>query len=332
MELYLHSAGVLSVAGNNSSHDFLEALSVSDETNLRCKEPDYSAYIPAMQLRRMSKAVRMGIGASKIAIENAGNIKPDAFSVGTALGCLYDTEIFLSKMIDQDEQMLTPTAFIQSTHNTVAGQIALVNNCNGHNLTFVQRGHSFEHAMINAGLYLNEHATKNILVGGIDEMTPTTDAILQQFGIKNNAEGAAFFVMSLQPPYTKAVCIKEILTLTTKDKNELTKEIKALFNRNQCNQEFIDTVLLGINADDPAQPIYEYLQETIFANASQYSFKNYSGEYPTATAFALGLLQSSVDTTLPGSCKLHHVNKLMKNVMIVNHYLDYWSVWMLTVE
>ncbi|HQE12470.1 MAG TPA: hypothetical protein PLQ78_06960, partial [Flavipsychrobacter sp.] len=156
--------------------------------------------------------------------------------------------------------------------------------------------------------------------------------ILQQFGIKNNAEGAAFFVMSLQPPYTKAVCIKEILTLTTKDKNELTKEIKALFNRNQCNQEFIDTVLLGINADDPAQPIYEYLQETIFANASQYSFKNYSGEYPTATAFALGLLQSSVDTTLPGSCKLHHVNKLMKNVMIVNHYLDYWSVWMLTVE
>lgn len=331
MELYIHSAGVLSVAGNNSSNDFLEALSISEGANLRCKEPDYSSYIPSMQLRRMSKAVRMGIGASKIALEKAGNIKPDAFSVGTALGCLYDTEIFLSKMIDQDEQMLTPTAFIQSTHNTVAGQIALVNNCNGHNLTFVQRGHSFEHAMINAGLYLNENSSKNILVGGIDEMTPTTDAILQQFGINNNAEGAGFFVISHQQPSTKSICIKEILTLTTQDKNKLTNEINALISRNQCSQESIDTVLLGISTDDNTQPIYEHLQETVFANASQYSFKNFSGEYPTATAFALGILQASLNTVLPEVCKLQHVNNSMKNVMIVNHYLDYWSVWMLKV-
>lgn len=117
MELYLKSVGILSAAGNNSDENFLKNPPVFETDMLLCKEPDYSAYIPAMQLRRMSKAVRMGIGASKIALQKAGIEKPDALSAGTALGCLQDTEVFLSKMLEQQEQMLTPTAFIQSTQH-----------------------------------------------------------------------------------------------------------------------------------------------------------------------------------------------------------------------
>src|SRR5687768_8719189 len=110
MELYISSTGILSAVGDNSKDDFLEQAPDYNNSSLLCKEPDYTSYIPPMQLRRMSKAVRMGIGASKIALEKAAIEKPGALSVGTALGCLQDTETFLSKMVEQQEQMLTPTA------------------------------------------------------------------------------------------------------------------------------------------------------------------------------------------------------------------------------
>ncbi len=45
---------------------------------------------------------------------------PGAIITGTALGCLEDTVTFLTRMIELNEELLPPTAFIQSTHNTVA--------------------------------------------------------------------------------------------------------------------------------------------------------------------------------------------------------------------
>ena len=51
---------------------------------------------------------------------------PDAIITGTGLGCLEDTEKFLTAMVTNKEEFLTPTSFIQSTHNTVSAQIALL--------------------------------------------------------------------------------------------------------------------------------------------------------------------------------------------------------------
>jgi 3-oxoacyl-(acyl-carrier-protein) synthase len=150
---------------------------------LSADEPDYAGLIPPMQLRRMSKAVRMGIGASLACLRSAKLEKPDAITVGTSLGCIADTEVFLKKLVEQEEQMLSPTAFIQSTHNTVAGQIALATGCHGYNNTLVQHGHSFETAVMGASLYLAEHPDHNMLCGGVDELTDTVHGLLQRVAI-----------------------------------------------------------------------------------------------------------------------------------------------------
>ena len=99
MNLYLRATGILSAAGSTREESFLQSFPDYNTDRLLCKEPDYKAYIPPMQLRRMSKAVRMGIGATRVCMENAGVEKADAISVGTAFGCLHDTEVFLSKMV-----------------------------------------------------------------------------------------------------------------------------------------------------------------------------------------------------------------------------------------
>src|SRR6478752_7380571 len=102
---------------------------------LSAETGDLSMHIPPMQLRRMSKIVRMGIAAALSCKAESPGVVPEAITVGTAWGCVQDTEQFLKKLVAQEEQMLTPTAFIQSTHNTVAGQIALITGCNGYNNT-----------------------------------------------------------------------------------------------------------------------------------------------------------------------------------------------------
>jgi len=92
---------------------------------LEIDKPNYKDFINPKVLRRMSKIVRMGIVASKTALKEAGLETTDAIITATGMGCQADTEKFLNAMIDNNEGLLTPTSFIQSTHNTVGGAIAL---------------------------------------------------------------------------------------------------------------------------------------------------------------------------------------------------------------
>jgi 3-oxoacyl-[acyl-carrier-protein] synthase II len=150
---------------------------------LYCREPEYKNLIPPMQLRRMSKTIRIGVAAAKICLRETGLEKPDAIHIGSAYGVLDDSEKFLNNLIEQQEQTLTPTSFIQSTHNTVSGQIALLTRCHGHNLTFVHKAHSFESALLDAAVFLQNHPQAIVLAGAVEECTPTAYDILRRFGM-----------------------------------------------------------------------------------------------------------------------------------------------------
>ena len=344
MDLYINGTGLISAAGSNSDDSFLNNTLQYNTDRLLSKEPDYTSYIPPMQLRRMSKAVRMGIGAARIAMSNAGIEKPDALSIGTAMGCLCDTEVFLSKMVEQKEQMLTPTAFIQSTHNTVGGQIALLAGCHGHNLTYVHRGHSFEHAMINAQLYLNQHPKENILVGGIDELTDSSVAVLKGTGIYRKAnstehlletndlgsiagEGASFFIAGKEKS-TCSVRIKDISLFTTKDNSEATAKLDSFLQRNELHPNNIDLIASGRSGDSRYNAFYDQLNER-FPGTAIVGFKHLSGEYATVSGFALGLI-----TLLKRNCNIPdflYLNKkqinTIDNILLINNYMHYYSLW-----
>src|SRR5258708_14648855 len=96
---------------------------------LKAIEPDYTTFIDAKSIRRMSRIVKMGVAAAYRCLREAGVEKPDAIVTGTAYGCLEDTAIFLSQLLRQQERMRAPPPFIQSTHNTVGTQITLMLQC-----------------------------------------------------------------------------------------------------------------------------------------------------------------------------------------------------------
>src|SRR5690554_6136037 len=162
--------GCISVQ-NTFEGDFLEHPIVYSDTNkIYAVKPNYKEFIPAAAIRRMSSGVKNSIVASALAIKQANAQELDGIITGTGMGCIQDSEKFLDKMIEHDEQYLTPTSFIQSTHNTVAGQIALNLKCNAYNFTYVNTGGSFQSALLDGLMQIKNEGKNNVLIGGIDEI------------------------------------------------------------------------------------------------------------------------------------------------------------------
>jgi 3-oxoacyl-[acyl-carrier-protein] synthase II len=291
-------------------------------------EPDYAALIDTKAIRRMSRIIRMGVGAALSCLRDAGMTSPDAIVTGTAYGCLADTEVFLNKMIRQAEEMLPPTAFIQSTHNTVGGQIALMLKCHGYNNTFVHRGHSFESALLDAMMLLREGSAgmqendvSNVLVGGVDEITETSHAILSRFGLYRHAvagEGAAFFLLTGGKTAETQARLQGLDTFyKPEDAGEIEDRVHSFLASIMLCPEDIDLVIMGNNGDPAGDKIYGQLVTTAFSECETMNHKDICGEYPTSASFALWL---AVDAIRTGRAE---------RILIYNHYLGMYHSLML---
>jgi 3-oxoacyl-(acyl-carrier-protein) synthase len=153
--LYITGLGNISPQKTCDNDHFLDEFKSVETNCLSAIDPVYKDYLPGDMIRRMSHVIKMGVTAGKICLADAGCTMPDAIITGTGLGCLEDTEKFLINMIKNNEEFLTPTSFIQSTHNTVSAQIALILKCHNYNFTYVHRGFSFESALFDSFIRIN---------------------------------------------------------------------------------------------------------------------------------------------------------------------------------
>ena len=158
---------------------------------------DVKQLIPdAGMRRRMSRILKMAVSTASECVHGVENIDSlDAIITATGWGCLADSEKFLRNVILDKEQLLNPTPFIQSTFNTVGGQIALLGHNHCYNVTYVNRSHSFEDAILDAMMRIADNESKNILVGAFDENTVSQHHIMQRMGLFreiDDGEGAVF--------------------------------------------------------------------------------------------------------------------------------------------
>jgi 3-oxoacyl-[acyl-carrier-protein] synthase II len=335
MNIFIRGAGSVSAQG---------APQNEESPRLKVLDPDYKQWIDLKMIRRMSHVVKMGIAAAKLSLEQAGLEKPDAIITGTAYGCLDDTGVFLTKMVNQKEEMLTPTAFIQSTHNTVAGQIALLLECHGYNNTFVHKGFSFESALTDSLMILREGRLNNILVGAMDELTDHSFNILSRFGLYKKekvsshtllhsgskgtmaGEGAACFVLSTEQE--KAQVMLNGLSTIYKPGSpaELDTDILGFLAAYNCAPKDIDLLITGRNGDVSTDSWYTHVENEVLPETPVACFKNISGEYPTASSFAMFMAvrileQEEVpeDMMFRGKAPLLKKNQPGK-ILIYNHH------------
>jgi 3-oxoacyl-(acyl-carrier-protein) synthase len=288
----------------------------------------------------MSRIIKMGVTAARICMTDAGCTMPGAIITGTGLGCIEDTEKFLTNMIRNNEEFLTPTSFIQSTHNTVSAQIALLLKCHQYNFTYVHRGFSFESALLDCFIRIGSGESETVLAGGMDEMTPNTFAILQRLGQYKRkpvnclnllddhsrgaiaGEGAAFFLLSATRGTKDYGKIETLDTFYKPAKEEIPAHIDAFLERSGKGIEEIDLFLMGLNGDPANDRVYDDVRKQLFRKIPQAYFKHLCGEYQTSSAFGLWLAAMILNNgQVPEPVRLEGVAPGKPgNILIYNHY------------
>lgn len=304
--------------------------------------PDYKAFIPAMQLRRMSEGIKMGLTAAKIALKDAGIDLPDAIITGTGEGCKQNTDKFLQTVLDQEEELLSPTAFIQSTHNSVGGQIALDLRCTGYNMTYSQGSASLESAFIDAQLLLLEDpGMKSILVGGVDEISSKTssfqylDGQIKKAQISNLSlfrhhspgtiisEGAQFFSISAHRTATTYAQLTDVMIFQEKESELVSEKMLQFLKKNKTPLEKVSAVILGNNGDSRYDHYYHHLQNGIFSGTPHLAYKHLTGEYNTVSGAAVWAACTILkNRRVPDILKLNSIS--IENpgiILIYNQYL-----------
>jgi len=337
---YVNGIGCIS-AQKTFDSEFLETAVLNESLNVLPLEiPVYKDYISPIAARRMSKAVKNGIVASTIAMKEANVETFDAIITGTGMGCIEDSDKFLKAIIDNNEEFLTPTSFIQSTHNTVGAQIALGLTCKAYNFTYVNAAVSFESALLDAKMQIDADEAKTILIGGIDEMTDYTQRLFklagfikadeeQTFPMLNSktkgtvfSEGATFFVLENEKSTSTYAEVLDVEMINNLEVSEVESAIKTFLKQNNLEISNLDAVVLGINGDVEFDSYYQNLTENTFKNIPQVYYKHLSGEYNTASAFGLFVGSKIIKSQqIPDILKANAVTKpKFKTVFLYNQY------------
>lgn len=340
--MYISSATVISPQQHFEDEGLLQDIVNTDKGMLFVREPNYKGYINPVAIRRMSKLLKMGISCGMNALQKAGIEKPQAIITGTGRGSMVDTEQFLLSMIEMEEGALTPTSFIQSTYNSINGWLALQTKCTGYNQTYVNRGTSFELAMFDAQMLLNEAKEHmDILVGCFDEITPDYVRVKSKIGYWKNpipsstnlhkhshttgtiaGEGAAFFTITNQKE--NAICsLEAVKMLQDAATSDIVDNIDRLLDEHGLNLSEIDVLLCGMNGDSRQMEVYNQLSDLASEHTTIANFKHLCGEYDTSSGFATWLAAELFKAQeIPGilvSRKGNHVG--IKTILLVNHYI-----------
>jgi len=307
MMAFINSAAVISPQKTLGKPGFPEeVVNYQAASYLRCVEPVYREFLDPMASRRMSRIIKMGVYAALSCLRNAEVDIPDAIIAGTGLGCLEDTEKFLGSIYTSEESLLNPTPFIQSTHNTLAGAIAIAVSCHGYNATYTHRGFSFESAIIDALMQINLNPELRVLTGGFDELTPGSYAITRRLGLWKEqpagslslltdtgkgtipGEGQAFFLLSGKKGHKNMARLTSIRTLFAPESSEQVEdEILKFIAEAGLSLSDIDLAILGLNGDRSTDFYYHHLMEDRLTHIPVAGFKHLCGEYDTASSFAL---------------------------------------------
>jgi 3-oxoacyl-[acyl-carrier-protein] synthase II len=305
-----------------SFQDFLEIDSILNLKKLTAEseliQPIYKQWIKPMQLRRMSKIIRMGIGCSKDIINKTGVEIFEAIIVGTGLGCIKDTVKFMDTINAVSTSSIPPTAFIQSTHNTMAGQIALQLSNNNYNMTYVQNGVSFEHALLDGHIKIME-GQNNILVGALDEMVDYLQALATLANIKNPStytEGSAFFNLVKEKDDKTYAELVKTMTFTCGDNFSLENTINKFLKSEGITLDDID---LTFNTS----PKFNTTDKHSIETKNQVFFEDYCGKYFTSSAFGMYLASLCFKEKISDINSVFGTNiKKVNYSLIINNYMD----------
>lgn len=298
-----------------------------DEPYVRSIDPSFKEYVSPIEARRMGKILKRALATSKEAINASGLETVDAIITGTGYGCLENTEVFLDALSREGEQLLKPTYFMQSTHNTISSLVAIQTKNHNYNVTYAHKGISFDSALQDAWYQLRLGKINSALVGGHDELTPLFYRILKKGGLMGlgkeiGGEAAASVVLGRKSE--NALCkLSGFRMLYLPSMDELSAAVATMLQSAGKSLVDVDFILTGINGYEKNDEAYFSETKTLFGNTALLKYKHLFGESFTASGIGLYVAAQCLKAgRVPNSLFVNPsdiCDKQPKSILLYNH-------------
>ena len=305
------------------SEEWMENPLSYTEDYVRAVDPDFKQFISAGDARRMGKLLKRALATSLSALQEGGIEDPDAIITGTGFGSIENTELFLDALVREGEQLLKPTQFMQSTHNTASSLIGIHTHCHGYNSTYSQKGFSFDSALYDAWMQFRIGRIKSALVGSHDEMSPVFSGFVRKAGHVKEGEicsEAAVSVLLAESGDNAYCSLEGVKLFDTPSQDTLSKVLADMTNGG------IDAVMTGKSGNSENDSWYGFL-DAMLPGVPQLRYKhlfgvNFSSSATGFYAAASCLRNGKVPVVLSASGKPVECSKgiLVVNVVEGRHY------------
>ena len=273
--------------------------------NSDSQEADYSKYISPMAARRMGKLFKRAIATAVDVMDKGKMEQVDAIITGTGLGCIEHTEKFLNAMLDNDEECLPPTHFMQSTHNTIGSQIALHLKCHGYNCTYSHRGTSFDSSLLDALSQMHLGEIHSAMVCGHEEMTPDYFKMLGKIGYWKDGQfdektihrhdsvgsfsgSCSVNLLLSDTANDETMCaIRSMDLLYKPSQQQLQETLRQNLAQLNISIEDISAVVMGLNGDKENDEVYLDFARQHCPHTPIVWYKHIFGESYCASAFGV---------------------------------------------
>lgn len=308
---------------NPLSEEWMENPLSYTEDYVRAVDPDFKQFISAGDARRMGKLLKRALATSLSALQEGGIENPDAIITGTGFGSIENTELFLDALVREGEQLLKPTQFMQSTHNTASSLIGIHTKCHGYNSTYSQKGFSFDSALYDAWMQFRIGRIASALVGSHDEMSPVFSGFVRKAGHVREGEICSEAAVSVLMAESgdNAYCTLDGVKLFDSPSQDTLKQVLA-----DMTAGGIDAVMTGMSGNAENDSWYGFL-DAMLPGVPQLRYKplfgvNFSSSAIGLYASACCLKKGSVPAVLSESGKAIECSKgiLVVNVVEGRHY------------
>jgi len=293
------------------------------EDYVRAVDPDFKQFISAGDARRMGKLLKRALATSLSALQEGGIENPDAIITGTGFGSIENTELFLDALVREGEQLLKPTQFMQSTHNTASSLIGIHTKCHGYNSTYSQKGLSFDSALYDAWMQFRIGRIKSALVGSHDEMSPVFSGFVRKAGHVKEGEICSEAAVSvlMADGGDKAYCTLDGVGLLDSPSGMEIKDVIA-----DMTAGGVDAVMTGMSGNAENDSWYGFLDD-VLPGIPQLRYKplfgvNFSSSATGFYAAACCLRDGRIPSVLTADAKPIECRKgiLVVNVVEGRHY------------
>lgn len=290
--IYIQAAEQISMQ-QPLSEQWMDELIRYDDALVKAVNPAFRDYLAPNDVRRMGNLMKRALVATLKVLDETGVRHPDAIITGTSLGSLDYSERFLDAMVENGEQTLSPTYFMQSTHNTVGSTLSIYTKNNGYNTTYSHGALSFSLALLDAWMQIRLGRISTALVGGFDEMVDNYYELLAKtgyVGVSDMVPCSEVTMSMLLNTDASPDHLCELAGISVShhpDHVGLKQQVEKMLKEAELSWADLSAVMTGINGNKTNDEPYHHLVRELFPDLPHLYYKHIFGENHTSSALGI---------------------------------------------